>query len=483
MFDYETMTPKQLVCELDKYIIGQDEAKRAVAVALRNRVRRSRLPVEMRDEVSPKNIIMVGSTGVGKTEIARRLTKLSGAPFIKVEATKFTEVGYVGRDVESMIRDLMNVAISLVKSEMEKSVFEEAQKRTHERLLDLLLPGTNSEHKAPAFRHYSSKESDTPSETLPATVEEPSIEDEASVVRAKILEQLKRGDLDDQKIEFTSKGNKNGSAPAGVEIFPVGLGGFGDSGDMSDMGHQISSQINAMFGGAKKKIVSVSRAYDLIMQEEREQLIDQDAVVDIAKERVERRGIIFIDEIDKIISSGNKQGGEVSREGVQRDILPIVEGSMVNTKYGIIDTTYILFIAAGAFSNTKPSDLIPELQGRFPIRVHLEEMSVAMFEQILTKPQNAITQQYVELLKTEDLHISFDASAIKRLAQIAFDENRNQENIGARRLHNLLERLLENLSFEASDRTGEHVLIDAAYVERELQSKKKDETDLSKYVL
>ncbi|NIZ19052.1 ATP-dependent protease ATPase subunit HslU [Entomospira culicis] len=480
MFDYETMTPKQLVAELDKYIIGQDEAKRAVAVALRNRVRRGRLPEAMRDEVSPKNIIMVGSTGVGKTEIARRLTKLSGAPFIKVEATKFTEVGYVGRDVESMVRDLMNAAISLVKAEMEKNIQAEAEKRTYDRLLDLLLPGTKSHHKE------QSEEDEPPRISLLSENEEAQESEEAVIARtrAKLLERIKSGQMDDHKVELSSKGGKGGSIMPGVEVFPVGLGGMGDGPDFSDMGQQISSQISAMFGGGKKKVVSVKRAYNILMQEEREQLIDQDAVIEIAKERVERRGIIFIDEIDKIISSGsNKQGGEVSREGVQRDILPIVEGSMVNTKYGMIDTTYILFIAAGAFSNSKPSDLIPELQGRFPIRVQLEEMSVAMFEQILIKPQNAITQQYIELLKTEDLFIEFDESAIKRIAEIAYEENRLQENIGARRLHNILERILETLSFEATDRGGEHILIDATYVDRELKTKEREANDLGKYVL
>ncbi|NIZ40992.1 ATP-dependent protease ATPase subunit HslU [Entomospira entomophila] len=488
MFDYETMTPRQLVTELDKYIIGQDEAKRAVAVALRNRVRRSRLPESMRDEVSPKNIIMVGSTGVGKTEIARRLTKLSGAPFIKVEATKFTEVGYVGRDVESMIRDLMTAAISLVKSEMEKKIQMEAEKRTYERLLDLLLPGTNPEHRAFAF---SSEESGTsPDETnetyeISTEVAEPVV-DTTQQVRDKYLEKLKRGELDEQKVEMnSSKGGDRGGILSGVEVFPVGVSGSGDSNDFSDMGQQISSQINALFGGGKKKVVTVKRAYNIILQEEREQLIDQDAVLEIAKERAERRGIIFIDEIDKIISNGgNKQGGEVSREGVQRDILPIIEGSMVNTKYGVIDTTYMLFIAAGAFSNTKPTDLIPELQGRFPIRVELEEMTVDMFEQILTKPQNAITQQYVELLKTEGLYVQFDPSAIRKIAEIAFEENRTKENIGARRLHTLLEKILENLSFEATERSGEHILIDASYVEHELKNRGKDSSqDFSKYVL
>ncbi|NIZ46532.1 ATP-dependent protease ATPase subunit HslU [Entomospira nematocerorum] len=487
MFDYETMTPRQLVTELDKYIIGQDEAKRAVAVALRNRVRRSRLPESMRDEVSPKNIIMVGSTGVGKTEIARRLTKLSGAPFIKVEATKFTEVGYVGRDVESMIRDLMTAAISLVKSEMEKKIQVEAEKRTYERLLDLLLPGTNPEHRASAFSDEESMESDdVPEDSLISSEVGEPIVDTAQQARNKYLEKLKRGELDEQKVELSSsKSNDRGGVFSGVEVFPVGVSGSGDSSDFSDMGQQISSQINALFGGGKKKVVTVKRAYNIILQEEREQLIDQDAVMEIAKERAERRGIIFIDEIDKIISNGgNKQGGEVSREGVQRDILPIIEGSMVNTKYGVIDTTYMLFIAAGAFSNSKPTDLIPELQGRFPIRVELEEMTVEMFEQILTKPQNAITQQYIELLKTEGLHVQFDPSAIRRIAEIAFEENRTKENIGARRLHTLLEKILENLSFEATERAGEHVLVDASYVEHELHTRRKDSSqDFSKYVL
>lgn len=483
MFDYETMTPRQLVMELDKYIIGQDEAKRAVAIALRNRVRRNRLPIAMRDEVSPKNIIMIGSTGVGKTEIARRLTKLSGAPFLKVEATKFTEVGYVGRDVESMVRDLMNAAISLVKSEMEENIQNEAQKRTYDRLLDLLLPS----NKSLSSYHKDRKEIITSEEKTSSSIivaPESSLDTEADALktlRMSMMEKLKRGELDDHKVELSARGGN--SISPGIEVFPVGMGSM-DNTDLGDVGQQISSQINAMFGNNKKKVVSVKRAYSIIMQEEREQLIDQDIVIEIAKDRVERRGIIFIDEIDKIINTGgNKQGGEVSREGVQRDILPIVEGSMVNSKYGFIDTTYILFIAAGAFSNCKPTDLIPELQGRFPIRVHLEEMTVSMFEEILIKPQNAITQQYVELLKTEDLHICFDPSSIKRIAQIAYEENRSQENIGARRLHSVLERILENLSFNACEKSGEYITIDEEFVNNELNTKSNEDKNISNYIL
>jgi ATP-dependent HslUV protease ATP-binding subunit HslU len=452
MIDIEKMSPREIVAELDKYIIGQDAAKRSVAVALRTRLRRKLLPADIRDEVIPKNILMIGPTGVGKTEIARRLTKLSGAPFIKVEATKFTEVGYVGRDVESMIRDLMANAVSIVKNEVSGQVEEEAARRTEERLLDLLLPGTN---KA-------------------VNPEENTVDADALSTRESFRTKLRRGDFDDKKVELNTS-----QAPSmgGIEIF-----GAGNSFDEMDMSN-ISNQLSSLFGSKKKRSVTIKQAREILMGEERDKLIDDEAVKETAKERVEKMGIVFIDEIDKIANKAQKGGGpDVSREGVQRDILPIVEGSLVNTKYGVVDTSHILFIAAGAFNMSKPSDLIPELQGRFPVKVELEEMTAEIFEKILTQPQNALIRQYTELMKTEGVTLEFTAGAIKSMAKYAAFLNSAQENIGARRLHNIMETVLETLSFEASEKRGEKVVVDESYIEDKLKDTN-ELLDLNRYIL
>jgi ATP-dependent HslUV protease ATP-binding subunit HslU len=457
--EFEKLSPQAIVNELDKHIIGQHKAKRAVAVALRNRYRRKQLPKAMQEEVIPKNIIMIGATGVGKTEIARRLTKLCAAPFIKVEATKFTEVGYVGRDVESMVRDLMTNALALVKNEMTFAVATEAERRTYDRLVDLLLAH---------FEDQKDASIDNP-EQLPAI----------KLSHEHLFAQLKGGLLDDVKIEIPA------SPPQGVptmEIFPVGLGiGSGDMGSSLD---NITSHIGSLLGGRKKRLVTVARAFDLFLQEEKDRLIDNDSAIDLAKERVETMGVIFIDEIDKIASK-NSQGSspDISREGVQRDILPIVEGSLVNTKYGSIDTSHILFIAAGAFNIAKPSDLIPELQGRFPIRVELEPMTAEIFEQILTQPQNSLIQQYQAMLATERLTLHFTNDGIKQLAQVAAIQNATRQNIGARRLHSVLEQVLEELSFNAPDYAEQTITIDADYVVAQCAKEVLDEENLERYIL
>ncbi len=447
----EDMTPHQIVEELDAYIVGQAKAKKAVAIALRNRIRRKRLPPELRDEVAPKNIIMIGPTGVGKTEIARRISKLTGAPFVKVEATKYTEVGYVGRDVESMVRDLMSVGVAMVKAELQEEVREEALKRAEEALLDLLLPGiprTVSTENA-----EGSTEGEVPNPT-----------------REKFRKKLVSGELDDRQVEIQVAQ----SAFPAIEIFSGA--GF-ESMDLN------LGNLGSIFGGKKKKRrVTVKQAREILLNEEMEKLIDTDRVAEIARERVEQMGIIFIDEIDKIASKGNRMGPDVSREGVQRDILPIVEGSKVNTKYGIIDTSHILFIAAGAFHISKPSDLIPELQGRFPIRVELDPLTKDDFVRILTQPQNALTKQYIALLKTEGVDIEFEESAIHRIAEIAAEVNARTENIGARRLHTIMELVLEEVSFHAPELKGQKIPITAEYVNDRLRNVMENQ-DLSRYIL
>lgn len=450
----EGQTPAEIVGELDSYIIGQGKAKKAVAIALRNRLRRALLPDDIKDEVAPKNIIMIGPTGVGKTEIARRLARLANAPFIKVEATKFTEVGYVGRDVESMVRDLMSAALSSVKSEMQEAVKEKAEKATEEELLDLLLP--RPEHKPPV-----------PGETLPPVVPA----NAGSHTREIFREKLRKGELDEKMVEVKVSRN---SFP-NIEIF---AGGNLESMDMN------LGPLGDMFKQNKKnRKLSVKQARELIMGEQSEKLIDTDNAQDIARERVQNMGIIFIDEIDKIaVREGRGGGADVSREGVQRDILPIVEGSKVNTKQGIIDTSHILFIAAGAFNLSKPSDLIPELQGRFPIRVELEDLDADAFEQILTKPKNALIKQYSELMKTEDVTLDFQPDAIRRLAEIAAEVNTRTENIGARRLHTIMEKLLEEISYTAPERSGETITVSVEYVEETLGDIIQDR-DLSRYIL
>jgi len=456
--DTEDMTPKQIVEELDRYIVGQTKAKKAVAIALRNRIRRRRLPPELRDEVAPKNIIMIGPTGVGKTEIARRFSKLTGAPFIKVEATKYTEVGYVGRDVESMVRDLMAVGVSMVKAELQEEVREEAKRRTEEGLLDLLLPGIRK------AQHGNG--GGTPTGFLPGSGEQ----DASNATREKFRAKLASGELEDKIVEVQVS---QSGFPA-IEIFS-GM-------NLESMDLNIGN-LGSIFGGKKKKKrVTVKQAREILLAEEMDKLVDSERAADLARERVEQMGIIFVDEIDKIASKESRGGADVSREGVQRDILPIVEGSQVNTKYGMIDTTHILFIAAGAFHMSTPSDLIPELQGRFPIRVELDPLTKDDFVRILTQPQNALIKQYTELLKTEDVTIVFDEPAVQRIAELAAEVNAQSENIGARRLHTIMELLLEDVSFHAPELKGQSITITAAYVDERLKDVVKNQ-DLSRYIL
>jgi ATP-dependent HslUV protease ATP-binding subunit HslU len=438
--DLSELTPKEIVSELDKFIIGQEAAKKAVAIALRNRVRRQKLPEELRDEVAPKNIIMIGPTGVGKTEIARRLSKLTGAPFVKVEATKYTEVGYVGRDVESMVRDLVTGAVSMVRAELQEDVKEQAEKRTEDQLLDLLLPGQHKEGE------------------------------EDGSTREKFRKRLRDGELDDKEVEVQVTRSQ---IPA-IEIF--------SGSNFEEMDLNLGNLSGILGGRKKRKRTAIKHARQIIMQEEMDRLVDQDRVNETARERVEQMGIIFIDEIDKIASKEGRTGIDVSREGVQRDILPIVEGSRVNTKFGTVDTSHILFIAAGAFHMSKPSDLIPELQGRFPLRVELEALGADEFVQILTQPQNALIKQYTELLATEGVTLEFTEDTIKELSRIAAEVNSKTENIGARRLHTIMELLLEEISFNAPDLEGQTIPITPEYVKERLSSVVEDQ-DLSRYIL
>lgn len=460
MKEYKDLTPREIVTELDKFIIGQEKAKKAVAIALRNRMRRRKLPEELRDEVAPKNIIMIGPTGVGKTEIARRLSKLTGAPFLKVEATKYTEVGYVGRDVESMIRDLVSVSVSIVKAELQEDVREEAEKRTEDQLLDLLLPGVKKSAAPQAPEGVGFKPEPQDSTAVEAQ----------NATREKFRERLRRGDLDEKDVEISvTKSNM----PA-IEIF--------QGSNFEEMDLNLGNLGNLFGGKKKKKRMSIRHAREVIMQEEMEKLVDQEQVSELARDRVEQMGIVFLDEIDKIAGSTAKSGVDVSREGVQRDILPIVEGSQVNTKHGMVDTSHILFIAAGAFHMSKPSDLIPELQGRFPLRVELEALDSDDFVRILTQPQNALIRQYTELLKTEGVTLEFGDDAIQELSRIAATVNSKTENIGARRLHTILELLLEEVSFEAPDLKGQTIPISAEYVQERLSSVVQDQ-DLSRFIL
>ncbi|HEV7238706.1 MAG TPA: ATP-dependent protease ATPase subunit HslU [Thermoanaerobaculia bacterium] len=450
----ERLTPKEIVRELDKYIVGQNAAKRAVAIALRNRWRRQQLPAELRDEVAPKNIIMIGPTGVGKTEIARRLARLTRSPFMKIEASKFTEVGYVGRDVESIVRDLTEIGVKLVKDEKSRMVREQAERNARERVLDILLPDSRPPRARPAF------------------VSSPEPEDSSTETREKLGRWLDEGKLDEREIELEVKEQGFPS----FEIFtPQGV---------EEMGVNVKDMLPGIFGGkSKRKKMRVGDAREIIVQEEAEKLVDQQNVAREAIDRVEQSGIVFLDEIDKIAGRQSAAGGpDVSREGVQRDLLPIVEGTTVNTKYGMVKTDHILFIAAGAFHVSKPSDLIPELQGRFPIRVELESLTENDFERILREPKNALTTQYTALLATEGVTLTFADDAVREIARFAAVVNDKTENIGARRLHTILERLLDELSFDASERSGDSVVIDAAYVQRVLESVVRDE-DLSRYVL
>ncbi len=447
------LTPVQIVSELDKYIIGQDKAKKSVAIALRNRYRRKTLPEELKDEVAPKNIIMIGPTGVGKTEIARRLSNISGAPFIKVEATKYTEVGYVGRDVESMIRDLTNIAVHNIKKEMSEEVESVAKERAEDALLDVLLPPISFQRKK---------------EEVPAQV---STEERRGSTRERFREMLKRGELEDKLVEIDVKQPK-------TQV----LGMFAGMG-LEEMDSNISNMFSNIFPEKKKrKKVKVSEARSILEEEEKDKLIDMDKVVKEAIERVEQMGIVFLDEIDKIAQKGSTHGPDVSREGVQRDILPIVEGSTVTTKYGAVRTHHILFIAAGAFHMSKPSDLIPELQGRFPIRVELNSLSTDDLEKILLQPKNALVKQYEALLETEGVKLDFKKDAIQEIAQIASFVNSQSENIGARRLHTIMELLLEDVSFTAPELKGQTIPITVDYVQKKLKEVLENK-DLSKYIL
>ena len=454
----DEMKPSQIVKELDKYIIGQDKAKRTIAVAIRNRTRRKRLPDEIRDEVSPKNIIMIGPTGVGKTEIARRIAKLSNAPFIKVEATKYTEVGYVGRDVESIIRDLMSIAVQQVKTELAESQIEKVQARVEERLLDILLPIVrNEENTKPS------------SEMIPAGV---AYTDSEQATREKFRQMLREGKFDEREVEINVQSHKK----VGIEV----LG----QANMDELQEAMQS-LGSIFGNGKvhNRKLTIKRAREIFTEEETEKAVDSDRAIDEAKERVEQMGIVFLDEIDKVAKTGGGGGGiDVSREGVQRDILPIVEGTSVSTKWGVIDTTHILFIASGAFHVSKPSDLIPELQGRFPLRVELDDLTSSDFYRILTEPANAITMQYRELLKTEGVDIVFDDEAIKRISEIAYEVNTTNDNIGARRLFTIMEKLLEELSFSADELSGQKITITRSYVDERLSDVIQDQ-DLSKFIL
>ena len=443
------MTPREIVQELDKHIVGQDEAKRAVAIALRNRWRRVQVEEPLRSEITPKNILMIGPTGVGKTEISRRLAKLAKAPFIKIEATKFTEVGYVGREVDSIIRDLMDTAVKLIREEEMAKVSHRAEDAAEERVLDALLPPAPQAVGFTSDQPADSKDSET---------------------RQKFRKMLREGKLDDKEIEIEVQ-----AIPVGVEIMaPPGM-------------EEMTSQLQGMFqnlGGNRRKTkkLKVKDAFRLLSDEEAAKMLDEEELKSRAVEAVEQHGIVFLDELDKVARRSETVGADVSREGVQRDLLPLVEGSTVNTKYGMIRTDHILFIASGAFHVSKPSDLIPELQGRFPIRVELKSLTTEDFVRILTEPDASLTSQYKALIGTEEVALEFTKSGVRRLAEVAFHVNENTENIGARRLHTVMERLLETVSFEASDKSGTAVKIDAGYVDDHLAELSKNE-DLSRYIL
>jgi ATP-dependent HslUV protease ATP-binding subunit HslU len=449
----DTLTPKQIVAELDRFIVGQRDAKRAVAVAVRNRWRRQQLPESMRPDVAPKNILMIGPTGVGKTEIARRLAGLTNAPFIKVEATKYTEVGYHGRDVESMIRDLLDSSIAMVREEMTESVKEPAEKQVEERLLDYLLPSAGAGGGT----------------SVPLEQDDDDAQARRQRTRDKLRERLRAGEMEDQQIEITVE-----DRPQVVGMLGAGAG----------MDFDLQNMFEKMLPTQREtRRLNVGDARKVLFAQEAEKLIDKDRIHRTATERVEQSGIVFLDEIDKVAGSDKQSGGpDVSRQGVQRDLLPIVEGSTVMTKYGPVRTDHVLFIAAGAFHGSKPSDLMPELQGRFPIRVELADLTKDDFVRILTEPQNALTKQTTALLATEGVEVTFAADAIGEMAQIAYDVNRRTQNIGARRLYTILEKVFESISFDAPDLPQKRVAIDAAYVRERLGDVVKDE-DLSRFIL
>ncbi len=450
----DELTPRQIVAELDKYVVGQAEAKRATAIALRNRIRRQKLQSELAEEILPKNIILIGPTGVGKTEIARRLARLANSPFLKVEASRFTEVGYVGRDVESMIRDLVEIAIDMVREEKVEEIAEKAEQNAEERLLDLLLP-------PPPTRP----------EKAPGSNDGQAATDQYKRTREKLRAQLREGKLDERQVEVEVRER---SFPAFEIVSSQGV---------EEMDINIRDVLPGLFGQrSKKRRMRVAEAMDYLIQEEENRLVDMDQVTRAAVARAEQYGIIFLDEIDKIAGREQGHGPDVSREGVQRDILPIVEGTTVNTRYGMVRTDHILFVAAGAFHVSKPSDLIPELQGRFPIRVELQALTVADFIRILKEPKSALVKQYTALLETEDIHLSFTDEALEEIARLAATVNEQTENIGARRLHTIMEKVLDEISFEGPDLKKKNVRIDAAYVQKQLADIVKNQ-DLSRYIL
>ncbi len=458
----KNLTPREIVSELDKYIIGQDDAKKAVAIALRNRWRRQKVSEDLREEIAPKNIIMIGPTGVGKTEIARRLAKLDNSPFLKIEASKFTEVGYVGRDVESMIRDLVELSVNMVKSEEKEGVKVKAMEMAEERILDVLLP--------PARRAEGKPDEPPDRDVIQLSHNGEVVPQDGT--REKLRRLFRDGKLDERIIDLEVAESQSGPM---IEIF--------SSSGVEDMGLNIKEMFGNMFPGKKKKRkVKVSEATEILAEEEAQRLVDMDKVTRAAVERVEQSGIIFLDEIDKIVGSDSAHGPDVSREGVQRDLLPIVEGSTVNTRYGMVKTDHVLFIAAGAFSVAKPSDLIPEMQGRFPIRVELDPLTKEDFIRILTEPRSALVKQYKEMLATESVNIIFMDDAIAEIAEIAALVNERTENIGARRLYTVMETVLEDISFDAPDISENEVVIDADYVREKLEDIVEDE-DLSRYIL
>ena len=458
----DELTPREIVAELDKYVVGQKDAKRAVAIALRNRMRRQKLAPELAEEVIPKNIIMIGPTGVGKTEIARRLAKLANSPFLKVEASKFTEVGYVGRDVESMIRDLVEIAIEMIREERLEDVADKAELNAEERLLDILLPPSPPRSDSAAAAAASG------GVVIDAST---SLTESSSRTREKLRQQLREGKLDDRMVEIETRER---NYPSFEIISNQGV---------EEMDVNIKDMLPNIFGQrTKKRKMKVNEAFEYLIQEEEQRLIDMEQVTRTAIDRVENSGIIFLDEIDKIAGRESGHGPDVSREGVQRDILPIVEGTTVNTRYGMVRTDHILFVAAGAFHVSKPSDLIPELQGRFPIRVELQSLTMEDFIRILTEPKSSLTKQYTALLETEGVKLEFTKESLEEVARFAFRVNEGTENIGARRLHTIMERVLDEISFEAPERKGQQFTVDAEYVQKMLSEIVKDQ-DLSRYIL